>query len=52
MAGKQKFTKEDMIAALHATQGRVFLAAQRLGCSIALSIPFCLPYPSIHQRGR
>jgi hypothetical protein len=56
MPGKQRFTAAQMIAALKATHGMVYLAAKRLKCDPDTVLNYCKRYPSVEavkqaQRG-
>jgi len=57
MAGKKRYTVKEVVAALHACQGLVYLAAEKLGCTSATIINYQNRYPSIRavvleKRGR
>jgi hypothetical protein len=57
MAGKQRYTPQQVIAALHTTRGLVFLAAERLGCDPDTITNYCKRYPTVQaakdaERGR
>lgn len=47
MAGRQRYTAAQVIAALHATKGMVFLAAKRLGCDYDTVLNYCKRYPTV-----
>jgi hypothetical protein len=47
MANKAKFTTQQVIAALHATRGLVFLAAQLLHCTPETVQHYCQRHPSV-----
>jgi hypothetical protein len=47
MAGKQKFTPGQVIAALNHCSGLIFLAADRLGCTSRTVFNYANRYPSI-----
>lgn len=56
MANKQRFTATQVIAALRATKGMVYLAAKRLKCDPDTILNYCKRYPSVEavkqaQRG-
>jgi hypothetical protein len=56
MPGKQRFTAAQMITALQATKGMVYLAAKRLKCDPDTVLNYCKRYPSVEaakntQRG-
>jgi hypothetical protein len=47
MAKKNRYTKEQVIDALKATRGLVYLAAQRLGCDPDTIMNYCKRYPEV-----
>ncbi len=47
MAGKQRYSATEVIAALEATKGGIYLAAQRLGCDPETVKNYCKRYPSV-----
>lgn len=47
MGRKQKFTPDDVIAALRETKGMVYLAAQRLGCNVGTLYNYRDRYASV-----
>ena len=47
MAGKPRFTVQQMSDALTQTKGMVYLAAQRLGCNVNTVVNYCQRYPSV-----
>ena len=49
MAGKQRYTCNEVKGALAACNGLVYLAADRLGCTSATIINYMHRYPSIRQ---
>ena len=49
MAKKPKFTAQQVIEALQATRGLVYLAAQRLGCDPDTIMNYCKRYPTVEQ---
>jgi hypothetical protein len=56
MPGKQRFTAAQVIVALQATKGMVYLAAKRLKCDPDTVLNYCKRYPSVEaakqtQRG-
>ena len=56
MANKNRYTPKQVADALTETKGMVYIAAQRLGCSIETIRTYCLRYPSVQaakdaQRG-
>jgi hypothetical protein len=57
MPGKPRFTASQVIAALQATHGMVYLAAKRLKCDPDTVLNYCKRYPSVEavkqsQRGQ
>jgi hypothetical protein len=47
MAGRQRYTAADIIAALRETKGMVFLAAKHLGCDADTIKNYAKRYPSV-----
>ena len=47
MAGKPRFTVQQMSAALADTKGMVYLAAKRLGCHVNTVLSYCERYPMV-----
>lgn len=53
---KEKYTKKEIIAALIASKGTVYIAARRLGCAANTVYRFAEKYPEVkeamhHERG-
>ena len=46
---KNRYTTQQVIEALHATRGLVYLAAQRLGCDPDTIMNYCKRYPTVEQ---
>ena len=49
MASRHRYTAQQVIDALHATRGLVYLAAQRLGCDPDTIMNYCKRYPTVEQ---
>jgi hypothetical protein len=49
MAGKPRYTAGQMIEALKATKGMIYLAAQRLQCDHQTVLNYCKRYPTVEQ---
>jgi hypothetical protein len=49
MAGKPRYTAEQVIAALEQTKGMLFLASRVLGCSHDTVVNYIKRYPSVRQ---
>ena len=49
MAGKPRYTKLQVIAALQATRGMVYLAARQLQCDPETIMNYCKRYPEVEQ---
>jgi hypothetical protein len=49
MAKKNRYTAAQVIAALQATRGMVYLAARHLGCDPETVMNYCRRYPTVEQ---
>jgi hypothetical protein len=49
MAKRHRYTAQQVIDALHATRGLVYLAAQRLQCDPDTIMNYCKRYPTVEQ---
>ena len=49
MAARPRYTAQQVIEALQATRGLVYLAAQRLGCDPDTIMNYCRRYPTVEQ---
>ena len=49
MPGKQRFTPDQVIAALKKSKGMLFLAAKRLGCDHDTVLNYCKRYPAVER---
>ena len=49
MAKRHRYTAQQVIDALKATRGLVYLAAQRLGCDPDTVMNYCKRYPTVEQ---
>jgi hypothetical protein len=49
MAGKQRFTQAQIIAALTKSKGMVYLAAKRLHCDVDTILNYCKRYPAVER---
>lgn len=47
MAGRPRFTTQQVIAALHSTRGMVYLAAKQLKCDPDTVMNYCRRHPSV-----
>ena len=49
MASRHRYTAQQVIDALKATRGLVYLAARRLGCDPDTVMNYCKRYPTVEQ---
>jgi hypothetical protein len=49
MAKTHRYTQEQVIAALKATKGMVYLSAERLGCTPDTVMNYCKKFPAVEQ---
>jgi hypothetical protein len=49
MAKKNRYTQDQVISALKATRGMVYLTARRLQCDPQTIMNYCKKYPSVEQ---
>jgi len=47
MAARERYTAQEVAAALHATKGTAYLAAKQLGCTHDTVLNYCKRYPSV-----
>ena len=52
MARPNRYSPEEVIAALQATKGMLYLAAQQLRCSAETVLSYCRRYPRVAQAKR
>ena len=49
MAKRHRYTAQQVIEALHACRGMVYLTARRLGCDPDTIMNYCKKYPTVEQ---